>query len=173
VGATVLADGRSVTIRRLTPEDGPALAAAMERADRSDLRKRFMGSPPPTSYLLAQLRRADGVHDLPLGAFADDGRLVGVAQFDRPDDRPSAEVAIEIAHDWQHQGLGIAMLRRLADEARSRGIHEFTATYFQDNTSILRLLRDIGDMVLVDVDGCEGAARLSLDELPARTQATT
>lgn len=158
-------DGRTVTIRRLTPADGSALVAAMSVADAMDLRKRFMGTPPPTSYLVRQLDHADGVHDLPLGAFADDGRLVAVAQFDRPDDRPSAEVAIEVAHDWQHDGLGIALLSRLADEARARGIHEFTASYYADNVAIRHLLRDVGHVVTSGYEAGEGFMRLSLDQL--------
>ena len=160
----VLADGRCVTIRRLTAVDGPALVAAIAAAEPMDLRKRFMGTPPPTSYILRQLARADGIHDLPLGAFADDGRLVAVAQFDRPDDRPSAEVAIEVAHDWQHDGLGIAMLRHLADAARSRGVHEFTASYYADNVAIRHLLRDVGHVIASGYESGEGYMRLSLDE---------
>ena len=110
-----------------------------------------MGTPPPTSYLVEQLRRADGIHDLPMGAFTDDGRLVGVAQFDRVDEGPSAEVAIEVAKDWQHDGLGI---------------HEFTASYYADNVPIRRLLRDIGHVVASGYEYGEGFMRLSLDELP-------
>lgn len=165
MGETLLVDGRTVTIRRLRPTDEPAFVAAMSRADPGDLRKRFMGTPPPTSYLVAQLNRADGVHDLPLGAFTDEGRLVGVAQFDRPDDEPTAEVAIEVAKDWQHDGLGLALLNRLADEARARGIHEFTASYYADNVAIRHLLRDIGHVVTSGYESGEGFMRLSLDEL--------
>lgn len=131
-----------------------------------DLRKRFMGTPPPTSYLVEQLKRADGIHDLPMGAFTDDGRLVGVAQFDRVDEGPSAEVAIEVAKDWQHDGLGIELLGRLAHEARGLGIHEFTASYYADNVPIRRLLRDIGHVVASGYEYGEGFMRLSLDELP-------
>lgn len=162
---TVLLDGRSVTLRRLTPADGSALEAAIARADPMDLRKRFMGTPPPASYLVRQLNRADGVHDMPLGAFTDDGRLVGVAQFDRPDDLPTAEVAIEVAKSWQHAGLGIALLGRLVEEARALGIHEFTATYYADNLAIRRLLRDIGHVVTSGYEGGAGFMRLSLDEI--------
>jgi len=164
MGETVLTDGRSVGIRPLTPGDAPALVAALRRADPMDLRKRFMGTPPPTSYLVEQLNRADGIHDLPLGAFADDGRLVGMAQFDRVDDGPSAEVAIEVAKDWQHDGLGIALLDRLAREARTLGIHEFTASYYADNVPIRHLLRDIGHVVTSGYEAGEGFMRLSLDE---------
>jgi RimJ/RimL family protein N-acetyltransferase len=115
--------------------------------------------------MVKQLKRADGVHDVVLGAFDDRGRLVGVAQFDRSDDGPTAEVAIEVAKDWQHDGLGIALMTRLADLARDRGIHEFTATYYADNLPIRRLLRDIGHVVTSGYECGEGHMRLSLDEI--------
>jgi acetyltransferase len=162
---TQLKDGRTVTLRPLGRHDAKALLAAMRRADPMDLRRRFLGTPPPPSYLVNQLRRADGVHDLVLGAFDDNGRLVGVAQFDRPDDKPSAEVAIEVAKDWQRVGLGLALLTRLVVLARSRGIREFTATYFADNIPICRLLRDIGHVVTSTYECGEGRMRLSLDEV--------
>lgn len=164
---TKLRDGRTATIRPLGPRDAKALIDALHRADPMDLRRRFMGSPPPTSYLVNQLRNADGIHDLVLGAFDESGRLVGVAQFDRPDDKPSAEVAIEVAKDWQQDGLGVALLTRLADLARERGVHEFTATYFADNIPILRLLRDVGQVLESGYECGEGHMRLSLDEVRA------
>ena len=161
-----LQDGRQVLIRALDGRDADALTAALDHADPMDLRRRFMGVPPPASYLVKQLRRADGVHDLVLGAFDADGRLVGVAQFDRVNDEPTAEVAIEIAKDWQHDGLGTLMLTRLADLARDRGIHEFTATYYADNLPIRRLLHDIGHVVASGYEMGEGHMRLSLDDMP-------
>lgn len=162
---TQLQDGRCVHIRPLDAHDTEALVAALERADPMDLRRRFMGVPPPTSYLVRQLKKADGLHDLVLGAFDESHRLVGVAQFDRPGEEPSAEVAIEVAKDWQHDGLGTALLGRLAHLARDRGIREFTATYYADNLPIRRLLRDIGHVVSSGYDHGEGYARLSLDEV--------
>ena len=162
---TKLKDGRAVTIRQLDGHDAKALVAALRRADQVDLRRRFLGVPPPTSFLVDQLRAADGVHDLVLGAFDNAGRLVGVAQFDRSDDKPTAEVAIEVAKEWQHDGLGIALLTRLVELARDRGIHEFTATYFADNIPILRLLHDVGHVVTNSYECGEGHMRLSLDEV--------
>ncbi|HET6818664.1 MAG TPA: GNAT family N-acetyltransferase [Mycobacteriales bacterium] len=162
---TVLRDGRSVTMRPLERRDATALLDALHRADPMDLRRRFLGTPPPDSYLVNQLRHADGVHDLVLGAFDDTGRLVGVAQFDRPDDKPTAEVAIEVAKDWQRDGLGLALLTHLVELARSRGVHEFTATYFADNIPICRLLRAIGHVITCTYECGEGRMRLSLDEV--------
>jgi len=157
-----LADRRRVVIRQLDAGDGPALVAAIEHADPWDLRRRFMGTPPPSSFLLRQLQRADGVHDCAFGAFTEDGRLVGVAQFDRDDDRPTAEFAIEVAHDWQHSGLGTALVRELARHARALGVREFTATYYADNIGIRRLLHDVGRVVASSFDCGEGEARVDI-----------
>jgi len=163
---TPLHDGRQVLIRALDGRDAAALTAALDHADPMDLRRRFMGVPPPASYLVGQLKRADGVHDLVLGAFDGAARLLGVAQFDRVDNEPTAEVAIEIAKDWQHDGLGTVMLTRLAELARDHGIHEFTATYYADNLPIRRLLSDIGRVVTSGYEMGEGHMRLSLDDMP-------
>jgi uncharacterized protein len=139
-----LRDGRSVLVRRLTDADGPALIDAVHLADAFDLRRRFMGQPPTDHVLIQLLHEADGIHDRVLGAFDADGRIVAVAQFDRYDDNPVAEFAIEVATDWQRAGLGLAMLRALGSAALAYGIVRFSAVYLADNTPIIRLMRSTG-----------------------------
>jgi RimJ/RimL family protein N-acetyltransferase len=166
VGETriVLADGREVAIRELLPTDEAALVTAIESADEADLRRRFMGGPPPVSALVERLKQADGWHNFGLGAFTADGELVGVAQFDRvDDDSPTAEIAIEVANEWQTQGLGTALLQRLAECARERGVHRFTATFFADNAPLRRLLRDFAPLVQPTYEAGQGFLELDLD----------
>ena len=158
-----IADGRAVTVRELLPDDAGALVTAVEAADPVDLRRRFMGCPPPASVLVERLQAADGVHNLGLGAFTDEGELVGVAQFDRDDDRPTAEVAIEVQKGWQNQGLGTALLARLAEVALTRGVHHFTATFLADNMPLRKLLRDVASLVTTTYGQGEGHIDLDLD----------
>lgn len=158
-----LADGRCVGIRELLPSDAPALVAALEAADPDDLRRRFMGCPPPAAYLVRRLELADGVTHLGLGAFSEGGQLVGVAQFDRSGDEPSAEIAVAVDHNWQTVGLGTALITRLAQVARSRGVHHFTATFFADNLPLRRLLREVEPLVTTTYAAGEGFADLDLD----------
>jgi RimJ/RimL family protein N-acetyltransferase len=162
-----LADGRRVLIRQLESGDAAALLAAIDRADPVDLRRRFMGVPPPASMLLKRLQSADGVHDYALGAFTDEGRLVAVAQFDRVDDAPTAELAIEVANDWQRCGLGTRMLDRLGEIARDLGIVQFTASYYADNVPVRRLLHRSGRVIASGVDQGEGFVVLDIGQ-PAR-----
>jgi RimJ/RimL family protein N-acetyltransferase len=139
-----LRDGRLISLRPMTMADAPALYDAVRRADSFDLYRRFMGRPPPTQVLLRMLAKSNGIHDAVLGAFSIDGRLVGVAQFDRADDTPSAELAIEVASDWQRCGLGRIMLREIAAMAQLRGIASLTADYFADNLPLVALLQSTG-----------------------------
>lgn len=139
-----LSDGRTTCIRPLTGADEAALSDAIDGADSFDLYRRFMGSPPPTHLLIRLLSTADGIHDALVGAFDGDHRLVGIAQFDRTDDLPTAELAVEVATGWKRCGLGTAPLRELAAMADARGITRLTAFYFTDNAPLIRLLHATG-----------------------------
>jgi RimJ/RimL family protein N-acetyltransferase len=144
-----LTDGRRVVIRPLSATD----------------------VPPPTGAPLDRLRTPRGVHDCALGAFTDDGLLVGVARFDRLDDEPSAEITVDVAADWQRRGLGTRMLERLAEAARGAGITQFTSRYYADNVPMRRLLHGSGRVVASMVEQGEGFA--VLDFRPVARQGRT
>jgi RimJ/RimL family protein N-acetyltransferase len=162
-----LRDGREVSIRRLTAADEGVLRAALHHADPIDLRRRFLGPPPPMSTIVRQLRRVDDVHDLALGAFDALGRLVAVAQFDRVDDEPVAELAIEVGTGWKGVGLGRALLAVLTDEARMLGIMRLTASYYADNVPVRRLLHGTGLVTESGISAGEGYAVLDISAAPA------
>lgn len=159
-----LADGREVTLRELVPDDADALVAAIKAADPADLRRRFMGCPPPVSMLVDRLREADGVHNLGLGAFAEDGSLVGVAQFDRTDDDDTAEIAVQVQTGWQNEGLGRALVTRLAEVAIDRGIHHFSGIFLAENDKLRRLLKDVTPLITTSYAQGEGHVDLDLDD---------
>ena len=160
-----LTDGRSVALRALTVADTDALIEAVHHADSFDLRRRFMG-PPPSDHVLARLLQdLDGIHDCAVGAFDAEGRLVGVAQFDRRDDGPAAEFAIEVATGWQRCGLGLALLHRLGVLAAAQRITSFTAVYLADNTPIIRLMRSTGCVRWLGTECGTSEAELDIDRM--------
>jgi hypothetical protein len=99
--------------------------------------------------------------------------LLGVAQFDRRDDAPTAEFAIEVATDWQRCGLSVAMLRRLAVLAAAHGITHFTAVYLADNTPIIRLMRSTGCTRWLGTECGTSAAEVDIGELLAVSHRST
>jgi len=95
--------------------------------------------------------------------FDDDGSLVGVAQFDRSNDEPEAEFAIEVDRGWKSHRLGSLLLTDLLADARQCGIRHLTATYFLDNVPIVRLLRDVGTVMHVSTSYDAGIGSADID----------
>ena len=160
--------GDEVAFRFIRPDDKPALAAAVTRLSPESQRKRFLTAKPRlTSSELRYLTEIDGIdHVAVLAVRADDeDSIVGVGRFVRLRDLPdTAEVAIVIGDPYQGQGLGRELGRRLADEARERGIERFTATLLGDNVAAHRLFHAISDRL----EGrTEGGTRVLTAEIAA------
>ncbi len=146
-----LRDGRLVTVR------------PMHRSDAAGLQQLFFESLSPRARLL---RFHGAVNELPdevlrematqiphrrvvLAAVAttDDGlpRLLAEARYVvEPDDANRAEIAIAVADAWQGQGLGRALMQRLAAHARAEGVSSLHGGVVPGNERMLRLMGGLG-----------------------------
>jgi RimJ/RimL family protein N-acetyltransferase len=135
--------------RHIRPDDKGRLAASLARLSPESRRRRFlMPKPQFSSSELRYLTEIDGFDHVAIVAVsADDPDLFyGVARFVRLREDPTvAEAAIVVADELQGQGLGRELGRRLADEARERGVRRFTATLLGDNLAAHRLFASISD----------------------------
>jgi RimJ/RimL family protein N-acetyltransferase len=141
--AATLRDGTLVVISRLSPDDAPLLADGFARLSEESRRLRFLTPKPNlSSSELRYLTEVDGHRHEALGAIDPaTGRGVAVGRFIRDERDPSrAEVAITVADEWQHRGLGKLLLGRLTDRAREEGVERFTALVSEDNESMQKLL---------------------------------
>lgn len=131
-----------VTYRKLTPRDTSAIRDLYASLDERDGYRRFFGPlPADLTPVAAEIAIQDTAH-CAVGAFRGD-RLIGVANYVALQDFRRAEVAMVVAHDDQHSGVGTALLGRLADEARGNGIEEFVAEIMSTNSKMMELLMDI------------------------------
>jgi GNAT superfamily N-acetyltransferase len=109
-----LKSGLAVDIRALEPTDGPALNAAYERLSDETKYKRFMAAKPH----------------------------IGVARFVRlPEDPEIAEFAIVIGDPYQGDGLGSALMSRLAQAATGHGVKRLRGTMLAENIGAHKLTR--------------------------------
>ena len=93
------------------------------------------------------------------------GAIAGVARFVRSEAEPHvAELAIAVVDDWQGRGLGTELLHELARRASEKGVRRFSASVLEGNRAMLSLLRDLGDVEVVDRE--YGVVELLMD-LPA------
>jgi acetyl coenzyme A synthetase (ADP forming)-like protein len=139
----VLADGGTVRLRPVRPDDDERLLALYERLSDESIYLRFFSPVPrPTAAQLEQLTNVD--YDARFALVAQFGdNLLAIARYDRvaPDE---AEVAFTVQDDQQGRGLGTLMLEHLAVVARAHGILTFSADTLPSNTRMLNVFRDAG-----------------------------
>lgn len=73
--------------------------------------------------------------------------IVGVARLGRvpgKTDDPAADAAIVVRDDYQGQGVGTELLRRLVLLARRMGVRQMVAMIQSDNKGAIRLFRNLG-----------------------------
>ena len=93
---------------------------------------------------MSRLLDVDHWHHEALIAYSPPPRApIGIARYIRLDDFDAAEVAIEVADGWQHQGVGIALLVALTERARSAGIRRFHMSMLRDNVAARALARKL------------------------------
>jgi GNAT superfamily N-acetyltransferase len=74
----------------------------------------------------------------------DPEEVVAVVRYEREADTDGAEYAALVEDRFQGKGLGIGLTRRLIESARERGIERLHALVINENSGMLRLLRDLG-----------------------------
>jgi RimJ/RimL family protein N-acetyltransferase len=142
--------GEPITIREIRADDHERLRDHHERLSPESRYRRFLAAKPRLSAADARyLVEVDGCDHFALVATVPDGgaeRIVAVARYIRlPENREVAELAIVVNDDFQGQGMGADLIRRLADAAVQRGVRRFRATMLSDNLAIHRLLEGLAD----------------------------
>jgi ribosomal protein S18 acetylase RimI-like enzyme len=128
-----------VVIRPLRDGDTETVNAVFARLGDGSRRRRFGGAKRHLSKAeLGVLARVDGDHHVLVAYVEDDRRPAGIARLVRQGQ--TAEVAFEVADECQGRGIGTALVRALAGDARAAGIVEFQATVAGDNPRAISLL---------------------------------
>ena len=148
-----LRDGSSVTVRRASGEDEPALLAFLSGLCLEARRLRFFTGAANLAYAAHEAAATDAQH---CGLIAHDeaGTVVGHATYVQLDDT-HAEVAVEVADYLHGRGLGTILIERLAMIAEERGITHFVAEVLAENRAMLDVFREGFDARVVHRDGPE------------------
>jgi GNAT superfamily N-acetyltransferase len=131
----------AITISRLRPGDSATVQALFDRLGERSRRLRFGGVKPAlTPRDLELLSRVDADRDA-LVAYAG-GAPVGIAHLARDAGDPAwAEVGLAVADDHQGLGIGTALIRELAVDARTAGITHAHAWIDVENRGSRSLMR--------------------------------
>ncbi len=140
----VAADGGTVHLRPITPDDADGLNGLMERSSDQTRYYRFFG--PLKRLSDRELHRFTHVdHDTRVAFVVLLGeQVIAVGRFDRLPDTTDAEIAFLVEDAHQGRGLGSVLLEHLAAAARERGIERFVAEVLAQNSRMVRVFRDAG-----------------------------
>jgi acetyltransferase len=144
-----LADGRTLLLRPILPEDEPALQAAFALLTPEEVRLRFFVPMKTFSHMLtARFTQIDYDREMVL-ILTEPGlpgttEIYGVVQISADSDNERAEYAILVRGDVTGMGLGVFLMRRIIDYARSRGIKEIYGDVLRENMTMLKLSRVLG-----------------------------
>lgn len=158
-------DGRPLRLRTIQPNDVAALQRCFRRLSPEDIRRRFLHAmselPAPMARRLCQI---DPSRETAL-VLMDDAvvpaeiRGVGRIFVDEPTD--SAEFSVLVEQQWSRLGLGAALMQRLVDDSRRRGLSELWGYVLLENRPMLDLCRELGfERQLLPSE--PGTARVSL-----------
>ncbi len=167
-GPVRLADGSEVALRPIRPEDAALERDFVAALSPESTRMRFLSALRSlTPAMLARFTQIDYDREMALIAVRGEGareREIGVCRYITLPDAVSCEFAIAVADAWQGRGLGRAMMTRLAEVARSRGLKTMTGTVLGANASMLALCESLGFVIHADADDAQlKVASLDLD----------
>ena len=158
--------GPTILVRPLRNGDIDTVLAVLHRLGERSRRKRFNGSKARlTEHELWQLALVDATHHVLVAYVEGDPDPVAIARLVR--DGHGAEIAFEVANDYQQRGIGSALTEELLADARAAGITEITALVSSDNPAALALLRRTLETLDISLEGRDLWIRAAL---PGRSQ---
>jgi GNAT superfamily N-acetyltransferase len=149
-------------MRPVDRADVDDIVSALQRLSPRSLYQRFFTAPPdPTRMVTTHLALVDH-HDHEAFVVLDGPTVVAMAQWDRSSADPNeAEVAVLVAEEWQHRGLGRALVRATAGDALRHGVHTLVATVLTENRDGRGLARR-QQPTAVELDGPQTNYRFDL-----------
>ncbi len=144
----------AVRIRPIRPEDEALYAAFAGRVTPEDQRLRFFSARADLSHrFLARLTQIDYAREMAFVALeAETGELLGVVRFVTDPDYTKGEYAILVRSDLKGRGLGWRLMQHLIAYARAEKIAELYGSVLAENTTMLRMCRELGFSVEPEPD---------------------
>jgi acetyltransferase len=161
VGRWASKDGTAVDIRPIRPEDEPMMVAFHERLSERSVYFRYFHllnlSQRTAHERLTRICFIDYDRGMALVAEKEDPQsgthqILGVGRLTRAHGANEAEMAVLVSDDFQGQGLGTELLRRLIEIGRQEKIERITADILAENRTMQRICERLGFKLQYDPD---------------------
>lgn len=143
-----LADGRSVTVRPIRPDDEAREREFFDQLSGESKHLRFMKFVHALNdKLIHFFTHVDYDRHMAFVCEATDGsgsRLVGEARYVANPDGRSCELGVVIADDWHRTGIAGLLMEALIRAAQARGFETMEGLVLRSNSDMLRFVRALG-----------------------------
>jgi RimJ/RimL family protein N-acetyltransferase len=140
----LLADGDTVHVRPIRPDDAAAHRAFFANQSQQSVYFRFFGHRTELSEREVTCFTTVDYHErMAFVAFLRD-EMIAIGRYDRLAGGNEAEVAFAVADEHQGRGLATLLLEYLATYAAGNGITRFAADTLVDNQSMLDVFQAAG-----------------------------
>ncbi len=144
--------GAAVLIRPIRPEDEPLIAKFHESLSERSVYLRYLQTMKLSQRVaherLVRICFNDYDRELALVAEMPDAgggaRIIGVGRLRKLHGTRDAEFAVLVSDEYQRDGLGTELVRRLIDVARQEGIARILGDVLKDNAVMLRVCQKLG-----------------------------
>jgi len=162
VSTHTMLEGEDVTIRPIRPEDEPKLVTFHERLSERSVYLRYANLMKLEQRVaherLSRICFIDYDREMALVAErpnADgEDQIIGVGRLTKQPGRNEAEFAMLVIDEFQGEGIGTELLRRLVEVGEAEGLDRITADILQQNRAMQRVCEKLG-FDLVRGDGRE------------------
>jgi len=159
VGTHTGRSGEEVTIRPIRPEDEPKLVTFHERLSERSVYLRYASLMKLEQRVaherLARICFIDYDREMALVAERTneegENEIVGVGRLTQQPGRNEAEFAMLVIDDYQEEGIGTELLRRLVQVGTDEGLDRITADVLEQNRAMQRVCEKL-DFDLVHSD---------------------
>jgi acetyltransferase len=151
-----LKDGLQCALRAIRPEDAESLQAFTKGLSDEARYFRFLSALAElTPSMLARFTQIDYDREMAIVATVmESGRekIIGVARYVLNPDAESGEFGLVVADRFQGRGLGSALMQRLAEVAKARGLKSLVGLILSHNSDMLSLMKRLGFVEAPDPD---------------------
>ena len=146
-------DGTEVSLRPIHPGDEPLMAQFHQTLSGRSVYMRYFCSISLESRLaherLVRICHVDREREVALvvdytNKSSGKQQILGVGRLIKLDGQNEAEVAILVSDQYQKQGLGTELLRRLIQIARDQKLHRVSGELLRDNLAMQIIVKKLG-----------------------------
>jgi len=148
--------GEAFQLRPLRPSDERRLQEFFYSHEESTIYYRYFTVKKQLGHReAAHLCRVDYLERMAFGVFRQSGAtevLVAVGRYDLNSRTNFAESAVVVGENWRRRGIASALLGRLQDYARTKGIDGFTSEILAENRAMVGVHQKLGNSVKWDAE---------------------